>query len=194
MAGCTEDVATWLDKLGVPEYTDRFLSAGYTSLQQCVTLSKDDLSDIGITKIGHVCRLFRDLERMKSDGELQRSPSPAAVSLQKVSPTDVVSSTSSKDVPAKSWNNPLRRLASFLTHTKSDVPPVSPSQKTLPRRPKFSDSDDEPTSRFQRTWSLHRTITGTKLFRRHSTSAAKHQRVFGTYVCQYVYQYVAVGY
>ena len=180
MAGCTEDVATWLDKLGIPEYTDRFLSAGYTSVQQCVTLSKDDLSDIGITKMGHVCRLFRDLERMKSDGEFQRSPSPAGMSPLKVSPADVVSSTSSKDVPTKSWNNPLRRLASFLTHTKSDVSPVSPSQKALPRRLKFSDSDDDPPSRFQRALTLPRTIAGTKFFRRHSTSVARHQ--IGMYV------------
>ena len=186
MAGYTEDVATWLDKLGVPEYTDRFLSAGYTSLKQCVTLSKTDLSAIGVTKVGHVCRLFRDLERMKSDGELERSPSPANMSSLKVSPTEIASSTSSKDPPAKSWNNPLRRLASFLTHAKPDLPPVSSSQ-TVHRRPKFSDSDDDPPpSRIQRTWSLRRTITGTKFFRRHSMSIAKHEMTSGMYVCQYV--------
>ena len=73
MAGCADDVAAWLDKLGLTEYTDQFLTAGYSSLQQCVSLSKADLMTIGIAKLGHINRLFRDLETMKVDSQLGNS-------------------------------------------------------------------------------------------------------------------------
>ena len=69
MAGCGDDVAAWLDKLGLAEYTDKFLSAGYSSLKQCFSLSEEDLSAIGVVKVGHINRLFRDLKRMKADGK-----------------------------------------------------------------------------------------------------------------------------
>ena len=66
MAGCTDDVAGWLDKLGLAEYTDKFLCGGYSSLSQCVGLTKADLNAIGVVKAGHLNRLVRDLDRIKS--------------------------------------------------------------------------------------------------------------------------------
>ena len=108
MAGCADDVAAWLDKLGLAEYTEKFLTAGYSSLQQCVLLSKAELTAIGIGKVGHVNRLFRDLERLKTDGELE-SPSPPRSSSSSPQPPPVV---------------------------KTVTPPVVPPRRTLPRKPK----------------------------------------------------------
>ena len=107
MAGCADDVAAWLDKLGLTEYTEKFLAAGYSSLQQCVSLSKADLSAIGIGKVGHVNRLFKDLDRMKANGEIE-SPSP----------------------PRSSSSSPQ-----LLPVVKAVAAPVVPPRRTLPRKP-----------------------------------------------------------
>lgn len=116
MAGCADDVAAWLDKLGLNEYTEKFLAAGYSSLQQCITLSKADLLAIGIGKVGHVNRLFRDLEKMKTDGELEMSPSPPS------------------SLPA----SPLPDLPPPVV--KSVVPPAVPLRRTLLHKPKSDGS------------------------------------------------------
>ena len=110
MAGYADDVAAWLDKLGLTEYTEKFLAAGYTSLQQCNSLSKDDLTAIGIGKVGHVNRLFRDLERMKADNEIHSPPR---------------SSSSSPVPPAV---------------VKTTEAPAVPPRRTLPRKPKSDGS------------------------------------------------------
>lgn len=81
----SDDVTVWLEKLDLPQYIKKFLAAGYSSLKQCLTLSKADLSTIGVTKIGHVTRMFRDLERIKADGELESSSLPIPMSLLNMS-------------------------------------------------------------------------------------------------------------
>jgi len=163
MAEC-DDVAVWLDKLGLNEYTEKFLFAGYSSLQQCVLLSKADLSTIGITKPGHVSRLFRDLQRMKANGEIERSPSPpSSLSPLHEPSTDVTCSplsTQHQDVSTKPWSKPLRRLASFLMHTKPAPSSAIVPQKPLSSELKFDESCFEPTAPpkpFQRRWSLRKT-------------------------------------
>ena len=177
MAGCADDIAAWLDKLGLNEYTEKFLSAGYSSLKQCVTLSQVDLLAIGITNIDHVSTLFRDLERMKADGVLEGSPSSASLSPSGV--TDSTSSGQHKGIPLQLWSNPLRRITSFLTHNKSNASPAVPlrKQKTLPRKMKF-DCNDSP-SLFQRTMSLRKTFTERKFFRRHSMHVTRNETTSG---------------
>ena len=107
MAGCADDVAAWLDKLGLNEYTENFLAAGYSSLQQCLSLSKNDLLAIGIGKVGHVNRLFRDIERMKVDGDGEIDSPPRSSSSSPVPPPVV----------------------------KPTTAPVVPPRRTLPRKP-----------------------------------------------------------
>jgi len=125
MAGCADDVAAWLDKLGLNEYTEKFLTAGYSSLQQCVTLSKDDLSAIGIGKVGHVNRLFRDLEKMK----VEMSPSPPSSSPPSPLP-DLPPSFVKSAVPP---TVPPRRV---LHKPKSDgnIVDIQPPPKVMPRK------------------------------------------------------------
>ena len=100
MAGCAEDVTAWLDKLGLNEYTEKFLAAGYSNLQQCLSLSKNDLSVIGIGKVGHVNRLFRDIERMKMDG-VGDVDSPPRSSSSSPDPPPVVKPTTAPAVPPR---------------------------------------------------------------------------------------------
>ena len=176
MAAC-DDVAAWLDKLGLKEYTEKFLFAGYSSLQQCVSLSKADLLAIGITKLGHVNRLFRDLQKMKGEDEIERSSSPPrCLSPPQKSSTDVTCSPLSsqhQDVSTKLWNNPLRRLASFLMHTK---PSTAELQKPLPSELKVDENyvdSTAPPKPIQRRWSFRKTISKNKLFRQHSMHISK---------------------
>ena len=170
MAECAEDVTAWLEKLGLPEYTENFLSAGYCTLQQCATLSKADLTAIGIVKLGHICRLVRDLETMKDNGELERNPSsPGSLSSSNVSPAEFTSSDQHKDTPSRQWSKPFRRLASFIKHTKSNI---SSAHKTKVK----STENDEDSPRIQRTWSLHKTIAEKgRLLRRYSMSVTRNE-------------------
>lgn len=184
MAEC--DIAAWLNKLGLNEYTEKFLFAGYSSLQQCVSLSKADLSAIGITKLGHVNRLFRDLQRMKAEGEIESSSPPSCSSPLHKSSTDVTCSPLSgqhQDAPTKLWSNPLRRLASFLMHTKSATPSAVVPQRRLSPELKFDENyvdSTAPPKPFQRRWSFHKTISKNKLFRQHSMRTSKEKVTSGT--------------
>jgi len=112
MAGCADDVASWLDKLGLAEYTDKFLCGGYSSLSQCVGLTKADLNAIGVVKAGHLNRLVRDLDKMKSNSGCS----------EPVSPTNSVSS--------------LPPVIPPLVDSKKSVPPSVPPRRTLQHKPK----------------------------------------------------------
>ena len=126
MAGCADDVAAWLDKLGLAEYTEKFLTAGYSSLQQCVSLSKADLSAIGIGKVGHVNRLFKDLDRMKTDGEIE-SPSPPRSSSSSPQPIPVVKTVAAPVVPP-------RRTLPHKPNSDGAIVNSPPPPKLLPRK------------------------------------------------------------
>ena len=141
MAGCGDDVAAWLDKLGLAEYTDKFLSSGYSSLKQCVVLSKEDLSAIGVVKVGHINRLFRDLERMKVDGEIEMSPSPP-------------SSSPGSPIPPSGLPIPPPIV-------KPVIPPAVPPRRILPHKPKSDGNinNSPPPKLLPRKGSLRKTAS-----------------------------------
>ena len=126
MAGCADDVAAWLDKLGLNEYTEKFLAAGYSSLQQCVSLSKTDLSAIGIGKVGHVNRLFKDLDRMKANGEIENL-SPPRSSSSSPQPPPVVKTVATPVVPP-------RRTLPRKPNSDGQLTDSPPPPKLLPRK------------------------------------------------------------
>ena len=172
MAECVDDVTAWLDKLGLPEYTENFLSAGYYTLQRCATLSKADLTAIGVTKLGHVHRLDRDLKRMKENGELGDASSTSN-SLSSAVPNSVTLSTSASqqnNAAPKHRNNPFCRLATFLKQTKSNISSVTSSHKTHHHKVKPTEPDEDPPGPLRRrTFSLRKSISERgKFFRRHS--------------------------
>lgn len=126
MAGCADDVAAWLEKLGLAEYTEKFLAAGYSSLQQCVSLSKADLSAIGIGKVGHVNRLFKDLDRMKANGEIE-SLSPPRSASSSPQPPPVVKTVAAPVVPP-------RRTLPHKPNSDGQLIDSLPPPKLLPRK------------------------------------------------------------
>ena len=126
MAGCADDVAAWLEKLGLAEYTENFLAAGYSSLQQCVFLSKAELLTIGIAKVGHVNRLFKDLERMKGNSEVD-TPSPPRSSSTSPQPPPVANAVAPPSVPP-------RRPLHHKPKSDGSILDCPPPPKLLPRK------------------------------------------------------------
>ena len=116
---CTDDdVTAWLGRLSLVQYAEKFHTAGYSSLQQCLPLSKADLSSIGVTKPSHVCQLFGDLQKLKADGELERSCSQPRL----LSPLNV-SLTHQTSVPSL-----CNKTSKLPSHHK----PPSENAKSLP--------------------------------------------------------------
>jgi len=111
MAEYTDNVEAWLNKLSPTTYAKEFRSAGYSNLLQCASSTKADLSSVGMTKPGRVCRLIRNFERMKPDGELERRPSPQNfLSLLHKSPTNLTTWHSSPSLFSKAKEQPLLPL------------------------------------------------------------------------------------
>lgn len=67
----------WLSNLSLAEYVDTLSHHGYTSAESLASiLERDQLKAIGITKMGHVNRLFRAIEKLRGEaGEDSSSPS-----------------------------------------------------------------------------------------------------------------------
>ena len=58
----------WLTELSLSEYVGVFANAGYTTPEQCATIrDKDKLKSIGVSKLGHLNRLIRAIEKLGSE-------------------------------------------------------------------------------------------------------------------------------
>lgn len=61
-------LSSWLENLSLSEYTATFADKGYSSPHLIATIrDKDDLKRIGVTKIGHLNRIYRAVEKLKSE-------------------------------------------------------------------------------------------------------------------------------
>ena len=61
-------LTSWLTELNLPEYIDTFGNAGYTTPELCATIGdKEKLKSIGVSKVGHLNRLFRAVEKLGSE-------------------------------------------------------------------------------------------------------------------------------
>lgn len=61
---------SWLDGLSLAEYLDTLAQHGYTSSKNLASIvERDQLRAIGVTKMGHLSRLFRAIEKLRSEGE-----------------------------------------------------------------------------------------------------------------------------
>ena len=163
-----DDITAWLDSLGLINYAEKFLIAGYFSLQQCLTLSKADFSSIGVTKPGHVCRLIRDLQKLKANSEPENSCSqstllflPPLKTAKNSSPmfskgeTKVASSENDEilppPLPPRSPKIPLKLFENGNYDKYDDISPPPLPKRTIvvpPPPPPLdsSDTDDEGTS------------------------------------------------
>ena len=57
----------WLTNLNLPEYQETFSRYGYHSAEGLAMLDREQLKAIGITKMGHLSRLLRAIEKIRSD-------------------------------------------------------------------------------------------------------------------------------
>lgn len=55
----------WLEALALPEYIDTFYSQRYSSVQEVINLSWEDLEDIGIKRLGHLKRILLAAKKIK---------------------------------------------------------------------------------------------------------------------------------
>ena len=99
-----EWLVSWLTDLSLSEYIATFERAGYLTPEQCASIrDREQLKSIGVTKIGHLNRLFRAVEKLGSDlrGEgseclsLPQELSSVQDNLQPLRPSDLQSKTSS---------------------------------------------------------------------------------------------------
>ena len=59
---------TWLTELSLSEYVRVFVNAGYTTPEQCAAIrDRDELKSIGVSKLGHLTRLIRAIEKLGSE-------------------------------------------------------------------------------------------------------------------------------
>ena len=121
----------WLTGLNLSEYQDAFTKHGYTSSEVCAAISKEELKRIGVTKVGHLNRLNRALEKLKYDvnhalsDEIAQPPSTASSnnsssSLGGVANQFAVDSNSTENPP------PVPKRKS-LQHRDTLPPPPEPS-------------------------------------------------------------------
>ena len=55
----------FLESINLDQYLSSFLKHGFLKLEECATLSDDDLKMIGVNKLGHRRRILIHLERYK---------------------------------------------------------------------------------------------------------------------------------
>ena len=61
-------LSSWLTELNLSEYIGTFENAGYTTLELCATIAdREELKNIGITKLGHLSRLVRAVEKLRGE-------------------------------------------------------------------------------------------------------------------------------
>ena len=61
-------LSTWLTDLNLSEYAIVFANAGYTTPEQCATIrDREELKTIGVSKLGHLNRLCRAIEKLGSE-------------------------------------------------------------------------------------------------------------------------------
>lgn len=70
---------SWLDGLNLAEYLDLLSQHGYSSPKALASIvEREQLKAMGVTKMGHLSRLFRAIEKLRSDGgDIGPSVSPS---------------------------------------------------------------------------------------------------------------------
>ena len=63
-----ETLSTWLEAIHLQEYVPTLLSQGYDTIHKCTAIQdKQALKDLGVTKAGHLNRLFRAIEKLRGE-------------------------------------------------------------------------------------------------------------------------------
>uniref|UniRef100_A0AAX7TTH2 ArfGAP with RhoGAP domain, ankyrin repeat and PH domain 1 n=1 Tax=Astatotilapia calliptera TaxID=8154 RepID=A0AAX7TTH2_ASTCA len=92
------NVGEWLGVLRLEQYSDAFQSAGYATLQQCRSLTPEQLECIGITLPGHQRRILANGETLRPTPRKRETPVPRE---RQVSRMQESSGEGEKPVPGK---------------------------------------------------------------------------------------------
>ena len=175
-----DTLSTWLQNLNLSEYETNFTENGYSTCKQCQNISKQELRQIGVTKVGHLNRLFRAIEKLRTDvGQSQTAgdnATPLVPTNSLKAPADPTEpttqsssllSTSTTGSTKRSGNPPpvpLRRSVRGKSHSPSPSPsPVPPD--TTPENsttPVVAEVGVSPPPVFPRQQSLKRVGNGSQ--------------------------------
>ncbi len=63
-----DSIEPWLEAINLHEYVPSLISQGYNTLDKCATIrDKTALKELGVTKVGHLNRLFRAIEKLRGE-------------------------------------------------------------------------------------------------------------------------------
>ncbi len=63
-----DSIGSWLEAIHLHEYVPLLISQGYSTLDKCATIrDKTALKELGVTKVGHLNRLFRAIEKLRGE-------------------------------------------------------------------------------------------------------------------------------
>ncbi len=61
-------IESWLEAINLQEYVPILIDQGYDTLQKCATIvDKTALKELGVTKVGHLNRLLRAIEKLRGE-------------------------------------------------------------------------------------------------------------------------------
>jgi serine/threonine protein kinase len=68
-----ETVETWLQSIKMDKYVDKFMEAGCTSIQSCLSLNADELNRMGIILAGHQNKIITSIRKGREHFDRQNS-------------------------------------------------------------------------------------------------------------------------
>jgi len=72
-------VSSWLSAIHLQEYVPILNRLGYDTLDKCASIkSKDALRGMGVTKVGHLNRLYRAVEKLRGEDSSSNTLPPNA--------------------------------------------------------------------------------------------------------------------
>ncbi|XP_066926548.1 ephrin type-B receptor 1-B-like [Clytia hemisphaerica] len=64
-----QTINKWLDAIGMAKYTENFIEKGYATPRQILSLTLEDLEELGIAPIGHRKKIFKAIQNTKQQVE-----------------------------------------------------------------------------------------------------------------------------
>ena len=97
-------VAVWLEQLGLEQYTDSFLENEVDG-EVLVTLTADDLRDLGVAKVGHRRKLLNAIAALSTSADVDTYPRS-----QSVETTTTAADSAALAIPASRHEAERRHL------------------------------------------------------------------------------------
>lgn len=72
------EIQEWLKATGLEMYFDKFISDGWDTIASVILMTEDDLTSIGVDKVGHRRHILSELSKIR-DSQLQDSCRPSSL-------------------------------------------------------------------------------------------------------------------